>query len=112
MKEKKRKKLKKLWDKSAVNNKDYSELRLIVRLEHDVDAGTKLWNNKGGTVLGNVERFVEIRSGKNVDKMSVAIHKKLSQILKEDIEIFMASVLRETSGDETEWYESSDLSKV
>ena len=104
MKKKKRKKLRKMWDKSATNGKDFSEIRLCVRVEHETDIST-------GS-LGRVERSVFIKGGKEVDKFSYALHKKLAEILKDDILIFMEAVNRETAGDDSLWYEAPNLSEV
>lgn len=104
MKKKKRKKLRKMWDKSATNGKDFSEIRLCVRVEHETDIST-------GS-LGRVERSVFIKGGKEVDKFSYALHKKLAEILKDDISIFMEAVNRETADDDSLWYESPNLSEV
>lgn len=105
MKKNKRKKLKKLWDKSTANGKDFSEIRLCIRVEHDADISL------GAGSLGTVERAVLIKSGKEVDKFSVELHKKLADILKEDIEVFMAAVSRETADEEVAWHDK-ELSTV
>ena len=106
MKKKKRKKLMKLWEKSATNGKDFSDIRLCIRVEHETDVSF------GTGSLGRVVRGVFIKSGKEVDEFSYELHKKLADILKEDIELFMAAVNRETSGDDSLWYESPNLSEV
>lgn len=113
MKKKKRKKLRKMWEKSATNGKDFSEIRLCIRVEHETDISRAEKLAEFGTgSLGRVERSVFIKGGKEVDKFSYALHKKLAEILKDDILIFMEAVNRETAGDDSLWYEAPNLSEV
>jgi|TARA_Y100000310_G_scaffold328218_1_gene396016 hypothetical protein len=105
MKKKRKKKLKKLWDKILVNGKEYSEIRLVVRVEHDPDVSL------GQGCIGNVDRVVFIKGGKETDEFSYELHKKLADILREDIAVFMAAVQRETAGEEVAWYDK-ELSTV